>query len=155
MKVIFILLLNLGIGHFTIAQKQKIATKSNHYSPVIVKTFIGKYGNNAVISIEEAKSLLSQPLTVLDSKSKTFPLVTYSFLFKRKGIIENEQTGVKTSSITNVSDHFQTTPLPALWIKNINEGGFVKDEEFYFFDIVVKNEKGVNIFAPDIKIKIQ
>ena len=130
-------------------------TKMAPVKPPVLKTIIGKYGNNAVVSIDEAKTILSMPLVITDVTHNTYPISSYSFLFKRKGIIEDEETGKRSSAFTTVADKFSNTPLPQLWITNINDGGFVKDEEFYFFDIIVKDGKGRLFYAPDLKIKIQ
>jgi hypothetical protein len=49
---------------------------------------------------------------------------------------------------------FKTTPLPKVWVDNL-KNGFQKDEELYFFDIIVKDNKDRKFFAPDLKITIQ
>lgn len=137
-----------------ICQTGKV-TKMPPVKPPVLKTVIGKFGNNAVVSIDEAKTLLAMPLSISDVANNDFAISSYSFLFKRKGVIEDEETGKRSSAFTTVADKFNKTPLPQLWITNINDGGLVKDEEFYFFDIVVKDGKGRLFYAPDLKIKIQ
>ena len=79
---------------------------------------------------------------------------SYHFLYKRKGVIQDEETGKKSITFTTVSDIFKTTPLPKIWIDNLKDG-FQKDEEIYFFDIIVKDKKNRKFFAPDLKINIQ
>ena len=142
---------------FSFAQSVKHASAQHvvHYKPPVLKSHLGKYSNNSTVSLEEAKTVLALPLTISDVQNNNYSIITYQFLFRRKGMIEDEQTGKRDSSTTAVSDHFQNTPLPALWITNINEGGFVSGEEFIFFDIVVKDPQGKKFFAPDLKIRIQ
>ena len=60
----------------------------------------------------------------------------------------------KVSRFTNLSDMFTSTPLPKVWIDNIKDS-FQKDEELYFFDIIVKDNKDRKFFAPDLKITVQ
>ncbi len=146
-----ILLLAASIGF---CQTGKI-TKMAPIKPPVLKTVIGKYGNNAVVSIDEAKTILAMPLLISDVTNNNYAISSYSFLFKRKGVIEDEETGKRSSAFTTVADKFNNTPLPQVWITSINDGGLLKDEEFYFFDIVVKDGKGRLFYAPDLKIKIQ
>ena len=48
--------------------------------------------------------------------------------YKRKSVIQDEETGKKQSTFTTVSDRFNASPLPKVWIDNL-KGGFQKDEE--------------------------
>lgn len=150
----------LGIGVLLVAALSGMGQTSNvvkmaPVKPPVLKSVIGKYGNNAIVSVEEAKTILALPLVISDANQHYYAISSYSFLFKRKGIVEDEETGKRSTAFTTVADKFSATPLPQLWITNINDGGFLKDEEFYFFDIVVKDGKGRLFYAPDLKIKIQ
>jgi hypothetical protein len=55
---------------------------------------------------------------------------------------------------TIVADRFFATPLPKVWIENTKDQ-FKKDEQLYFFDIVVKDKEGRKFFAPELKITIK
>ncbi len=75
-------------------------------------------------------------------------------MYKKKSVIQNEQTGKKEIVFTTVVDLFKTTPLPQIWRKNIG-GSIQKQEELYFFDIIVKDKLDRKFYAPDVKIIIQ
>ena len=74
-------------------------------------------------------------------------------MYKKKSVIENEQTGKKEIAFTTVSDLFKTTPLPEVWKANI-AGRLQKGEELYYFDIIVQDKLNRKFFAPELKIKI-
>ena len=76
------------------------------------------------------------------------------FLYKKKSVIENEQTGRKEIAFTNTAGIFKITPLPQIWRENIS-GALQKGEELYFFDVVVNDKQNRKFFAPDLKIKVQ
>jgi len=94
------------------------------------------------------------PLKITDGNKILYTIDSYQFLYKRKSVIQDEQTGQKQNTFTKVSDRFRSTPLPKVWIDNL-KGGFQKDEELYFFDIVVKDKTGRLFSAPELKITIQ
>ncbi len=86
--------------------------------------------------------------------NNSYPIDSYHFLYKRKGVIEDEETGRKQVAFTTISELFEKSPLPKIWIDNI-QNGFQTGEELYFFDIVVKDKAGRRFFAPDLKITVQ
>ncbi|HET7117622.1 MAG TPA: hypothetical protein VFI29_14100, partial [Hanamia sp.] len=63
-------------------------------------------------------------------------------------------TGKRETTFTLAADRFYSTPLPKVWIDNI-QGRLQPDEQLYFFDIVVKDKKGRRFFAPELKITIK
>jgi hypothetical protein len=75
-------------------------------------------------------------------------------MYKKKSVIENEETNKKEIAFTTVGDLFKTTPLPKIWKDNIS-GGIQKDEELFFFDIVVNDKLGRKFFAPNVKIIVK
>jgi hypothetical protein len=117
------------------------------------KTFLGKATGTISLNAEEAGLLVSQRLQVLDDKNAEYLISSYQFAYKRIGVTEDEETG-KTSLQSDVAaQRFTTTPLPAVWQKNITDG-LHKGEELYFFDIIVIDKQGRRFFAPEIKISI-
>ena len=119
-----------------------------------VKSYLGKVNGNLVLSAEEAKQLVALPIKIVDDKNINYTISSYQFVYKRIGVTEDEATG-KTSPQTDIAAaRFTTTPLPAVWQKNIVEG-LHKGEELYFFDIIVFDKQGRRFFAPEIKISIQ
>jgi hypothetical protein len=104
--------------------------------------------------VQEASQLAGLPLKVTDDKKNIYTVTSYGFIYKRKGVIEDEESGGKKIAFTTLADKFNETPLPKIWIDNLKDG-FQKDEELYFYDILVKDDKGRKFFAPDLKITIQ
>jgi hypothetical protein len=133
--------------------KQGTITSVKKFKPPVVKSFLGRNTKTTDVSIDEANQLLSLPLRVTDDKNIQYTISSYQFLYRKKSVIENEQTGRKETVFTTVADIFKSTPLPEIWIKNI-AGGLQKDEELYFFDIIVTDKLNRKFFAPDLKIRI-
>ena len=140
-------------GLVSFAQDPAI-TKVPKFKPPVVKSYLGINTNGATVTIGEASQLIGARLKIADDKKNIYTIDSYHFLYKRKGVIQDEETGKKSTAFTNVADVFKATPLPKVWIDNLKDG-FQKDEELYFFDIVVKDNKNRKFFAPDLKIMIQ
>ena len=153
MKSFLLIFLFANIGLLSFAQDSAV-TKVPKFKPPVVKSYLGINTNGAAVTKEEASQLVALPLNITDDKKNVYAIDSYHFLYKRKGVIQDEETGKKSITFTNVSDLFKTTPLPKVWIDNIKDG-FQKDEELYFFDIVVTDTKNRKFFAPDLKITIQ
>ena len=129
-------------------------TKVPKFKPPVVKSYLGVNTNGAAVTVQEAQQLILLPLKVTDAKKNIYTIDSYHFLYKRKGVIQDEKTGKKSTTFTIVSDFFKTTPLPKTWTDNIKDS-FQKDEELYFFDIIVKDNKNRKFFAPDLKITLR
>ena len=138
---------------FSFAQDSAI-TKVPKFKPPVVKPYLGINTNGAAVTVQEAQQLITLPLKITDAKKNIYTIDSYHFLYKRKGVIQDEKTGKKSTTFTIVSDFFKTTPLPKTWTDNIKDG-FQKDEELYFFDIIVKDNKNRKFFAPDLKITLR
>jgi hypothetical protein len=150
---VFFTLVLVSVSLITAAQKPVI-TKIAKFKPPVVQTFLGTTTNGALITKEEASQLITLPLKITDAKKIAYAIDSYQFLYKRKSVIQDEETGKKQSTFTTVADIFKATPLPEVWINNL-QGGFQKDEVLYFFDIVVKDNTGRKFAAPDLRITIQ
>src|SRR6185369_13376335 len=120
---------------FTAIGQKPVITKVAKFKPPVVHTFLGSNHNGATVTKEEAEQLITLPLKITDGNKIPYAIDSYQFLYKRKSVIQDEQTGQKQNTFTKVSDRFRSTPLPKVWIDNLR-GGFQKDEELYFFDIV-------------------
>lgn len=156
-KKFFLLVICCATGLFSFSQQdtgKASITKITKFKPPVVKTYLGVNTNDAKVTADEANQLITLPLKIADPQNNNYSIDSYHFLYKRKGAIEDEQTGRKQITFTTVSGLFETTPLPKIWIDNL-QNGFQKDEEIYFFDIVVKDKAGRKFFAPDLKITIQ
>lgn len=150
---IFFILGLISISIVTTAQTPAV-TKIAKFKPPVVQTFLGAATTGALVTTEDASQLITLPLKITDAKKNTYAINSYQFLYKRKSVIQDEETGKKQSTFTTVADIFKTTPLPEVWINNL-KGGFQKDEVLYFFDIVVKDNTGRKFPAPDLRITIQ
>lgn len=153
MKSLLFIFLFLNSCSLTFAQ-DSVITKVPKFKPPVVKSYLGINTNGATVTIQEAQQLITLPLKITDAKKNIYTVESYHFLYKKKGVIQDEKTGKKSTVFTIVSDLFKTTPLPKTWIDNIKDG-FQKDEELYFFDIVVKDNKNRKFFAPDLKITLR
>jgi hypothetical protein len=151
--LLFFTFLFISAPFVPLAQKPVI-TKIAKFKPPVVQTFLGINTNGAAVTKEEAAQLIALPLKITDAKKNNYMIDSYQFLYKRKSVIQDEETGKKQSTFTLVSERFKATPLPKVWIDNL-EGGFQKDEVLYFFDIVVKDNSGRIFSAPELKITIQ
>ena len=90
----------------------------------------------------------------MDDKKNSFPISSYQFLYRRKIVTEDEQTGKTSAASSIVAQTFRVTPLPEIWVKTLNEQ-LQSGEELYFFDVVAKDAQGKLFFAPNLLIKIK
>ncbi len=142
------------------AQPPKKTVKTNpvtaaaKFKPPVVKTFLGRNEKEATVTVEEANQLVNLPLKITDDKNNVYTISSYQFMYKKKSVIEDEETGKKNIAFSNTASLFKSTPLPKVWQDNIS-GGLQKDEELYFFDVVVNDKLNRKFFAPNIKIIVK
>jgi len=136
------------------AQQKDVITKVAKFKPPVVKTYLGVNQNGAEVTVDEAHQLVSLPLKIVDADNNHYALQSYQFLYREKSFIQDDETGKKKEVFTIVSDRFNATPLPAVWVNNIKDK-LQKDEQLYFFDIVVKDKEGREFFAPELKITLK
>ncbi len=156
-KQTLLFLFFISAGFLSDAQapaKKPVITKIEKFKPPVVNTFLGVNTDGATVTSDEANQLITLPLKITDAKTNIYPIDSYHILYKRKGVIEDEETGRRQVAFTTVSELFEKTPLPKIWIDNI-QNGLQTGEELYFFDIVVKDKSGRRFFAPGLKITIQ
>lgn len=154
LKYILLLFICTAVTQFSFSQDKPAITKVTKFKPPVVTSFLGVNKNGATVTVDEAAQLISLPLNIKDEKGNVYPIDSYQFLYRKKGGIQDEQTGKVAVTFTVESDRFTSTPLPKIWIDNL-KNGFQKDEQLYFFDIVVKDKEGRRFFAPELKIMIQ
>ena len=156
-KILFAVVLSITLTT-VIAQKPKPTavkpTKFQKFTPPKLTSMLGIRTDTATVYREEAVQLVKLPLKVTDDKKNVYTISSYQLMYKRRAVTEDEQTGKVSPVISNVSDLFRETPLPALWIKILTEQ-MRAGEELYFFDIVAKDAQGRLMFAPELKIKIK
>lgn len=136
------------------AQDKTTITKEPKFKPPVTKTYLGVNQNGAQVTVEEGLQLIGLPLKIEDAKHNSYTIDSYQFLYKQKSFILNDETGKKEAVFTIAADRFSKTPLPKVWVDNIKRR-LQKDEQLYFFDIVVKDKEGRSFFAPELKITIQ
>jgi len=150
-------LLLMNINSVVVAQAPEKAVQKTaiKFKPPTVQSRLGTAsGNTAVLGAEEAKNLITLPLTVLGDKNVSYAITSYQFVYNRVGITEDEATGKAAPEKDMVSDHFNTTPLPAIWLSNIAET-LHAGESLYFFDIIAIDKLGRRFFAPELRISIK
>ena len=138
----------------TVVKKNGTITSVAKFKPPVVKTFLGRNEKEATVTIDEANQLVNLPLRIVDQANNVYTISSYQFLYKKRSVIEDEQTGKRQTVFTNTADIFKATPLPKVWKENIS-GGLQKGEELIFFDIVVNDKQNRKFFAPDIKIVVK
>jgi hypothetical protein len=129
-------------------------TKVQKFKPPVVKTFLGRNSQVAEVTVDEANQLVNLPLKITDDKNNVYSVSSYQFMYKKKSVIENEQTGKRETAFSTVADLFKSTPLPQVWRNNIS-GTVQKGEELYFFDIIVKDKLDRKFYAPEVKISVR
>jgi len=157
MKVIFRIFLCLFILSSTdqsFAQTRDTIIRETKFKPPVVKTYLGVNQNGAQVTADEGIQLVGLPLKVVDTKNNQYTVVSYQFLYRQKSFIRDDETGKTEGVFTIAADRFNSTPLPKVWVDNIRRR-LQKDEQLYFFDIVVKDKEGRKFFAPELKITIK
>ncbi len=157
LKLLLLVLICCSTTHLLFSQQtteKGTITKITKFKPPVVKSILGINSDGATVTIDEANQLIALPLKISDTQGNSYKIDSYHFLYKKKGVVEDEQTGRKQMTFTTVASLFDKTPLPKVWQENI-QNGFQKDEEMYFFDIVVQDNAGRKFFAPDLKIHIK
>jgi hypothetical protein len=137
------------------AQKKKATTSKKTIIKKselpVLKTYLGGYSDTATVSAQELFKLIDSPIRVTDKQNNLYTITYYQFLFKRRVMSEDETTGKPFPTTSMISDNFKATPLPKVWIDNIRQD-IKPGEEMLFFDIIVKDSKGVVMYAPNLKI---
>lgn len=138
---------------------QKPAGKKNNGSvqkfkaPKLTIT-LGSFGDSSQVSVEQAENIISMPLNISDDRKTAYSISSYQFLYKRRVVTEDEQSGKVSPASSISSGRFKSTPLPELWLNTVREE-LKPGEELYFFDVIVKDPQGRIMYAPNIKILVK
>ena len=117
-------------------------------------TQIGGLRDSVSIPVSEAENIIGQPLKIFDDKKGVYTISSYQFLYRKRGVTENEETGKVTPITSIVSSLFKITPLPDTWLTQVREQ--VKPgEELFFFDVIAKDALGRVMYAPNLKIMVK
>ena len=152
--VFFSLCLVTAIGQTPKPGKPVARTGMQKFKPPKLYTAISVYTDSIVVSRAEALLLIAQPLRIYDDKKSIYSISTYQFMYLRRSVTENEETGKVTPITSPAINLFRTSPIPLLW-RNIITEELKSNEELYFFDVIVKDITGRLMFAPTFKIKIK
>ncbi len=154
LKLTGILLFAMAI-QFAFAQNPSSSKPIAKFKPPVVKTYLGtSTGSGTVITVDEGKKIIALPLKVTDAKNNSYPIASYQFSYKRRGITEDDSTGKESPQSDMVAARFRDTPLSSIWVGTIQDE-LHSGEELYFFDIVVRDPQGKLFFAPELKLVIQ
>ena len=134
--------------------KNGTITPVTKFKPPVVKTFLGRNEKEATVTIDEANQLVNLPLRVVDDKNNAYTISSYQFMYRKRSVIEDEETGRRSTVFTNTANLFKSSPLPKVWKENIS-GGMQKGEELFFFDIIVNDKQNRKFFAPNVKIIVK
>ena len=152
-KAIFVFLCLLSFEGFSQKSPEKV-TKYAPFKVPLLYTTINNLKNKSVISGEEAGKVLNFPLEIVDDKKNNYSVASYIIAYYRISEKTDENTG-KTEKVTNmVSQRFTTTPLPGYFLNPLI-GYFKSGEDIIFLDIIVKDNKGRVMYAPDLKLTIK
>ena len=124
------------------------------FTPPKLTSLLGIRSDTATVYKEEAVQLVKLPLKVTDDKKAPYTVTSYRFMYRKRAVTEDEESGKVSPIVSTVGDSFKATPLPALW-SNIISQDLKPGEELLFFDIIVKDAQGRIMFAPTINIKVK
>lgn len=153
-KTVFFFLVSFSFFATANAQKateRKTTTSNPKFKPPKLTCFLGAFSDSVNIPTSEAETLIALPLKIYDSKKVEYTISSYNFLYRRKVVTEDEQTGKVSPASSMSAGIFKQTPLPALWIEQVREN-LKPGEELFFFDIIAKDSQGRVMYASNLKI---
>ena len=159
-KFIFTVVLSVTLTTL-LAQKPKPnvpATKPAGFQKFTPPKLFSTWGirtNTDTVFVEEARQLITIPLKVTDAKKNHYTISSYRFMYNRRAVTEEDDLSGKTTPVMSpVSQLFESTPLPPLW-KTILSEEMQPGEVLRYFDVIVKDDQGHIMFAPELKIVIK
>ena len=130
---------------------KKTVTTSQKFKAPKLYTFLGTNKDSVAVPVAIAENIIALPMKIYDDKNVEYKISSYQFLYRKKTVTEDEQTGKASPATSIVSDRFTVTPLPGLWVDKIGEE-LKAGEELYFFDVIAKDAQGRVMFASNLKI---
>ncbi len=156
-KTCLFLFAALLVTRFAEAQKKpapkSAVTTFQKIKPPRLQTFLDSYKDSVAVTVAIAESIVGLPLKIYDDKKNEYGISSYQFLYTKR-VVSEDAEGNPVPATSMSSDRFRITPLPELWI-NLIKQQVKKGEEFFFFDVIVKDSKGRVMYAPNLKIVIQ
>jgi hypothetical protein len=144
------------VGSVQVNAQRKSAVKPPAFAKFKAPKLFTALGDlkDSVISLAAAEKAIAQPLKITDAKGVVYSISSYHFLYRKIVATEDEATGRISNTTTIKSSLFKTSPLPDLWINMITEN-LKRGEAFLFFDVIVKDNLGRVMYAPDLKITLK
>ena len=134
--------------------QKNTVTQTKKFKQPKLYTTLGSFKDSSFVSPEEAEAIIAMPLKIVDDKKVEYTVSSYQFLYKRKVVTEDEQTGEVSPASSISSDRFKSSPLPPLWI-NIIRDQVKSGEELYFFDVIAKDAQGRVMYASNLKLMVK
>ncbi len=150
LAVFAIFLLSLSSQN-SIAQPAK-PVKFTKYTPPKLFTSIGVLKDSSTAPVDQVKALLAQKLTIKDAGGTAkYSIQSYHFVYRKRIVSEDEAGNAVPGFSISAKQMYNSDPLPATWVESMREQ-LLPGEELFFFDIIVKDEKGRIMYAPTLKI---
>ncbi len=155
-KKIFTLILVASVafhfaGNAQVKDTKATTTTIKKFKPPKLYSYLGILKDSVAAPADQARAVITQPLRITDDKNNTYTVTSYQFGYRRRGVAEDDDGKVTPSMSFSSQQFYNDKPLPAIWIKTIQEE-LKAGEELYFFDIMVKDSQGRYMFAPELKI---
>ncbi|MFN8249963.1 MAG: hypothetical protein U0T68_13490 [Ferruginibacter sp.] len=138
----------------TNAAKNTTTTTTPKFKPPKLYTSINSFKDSSFVTADQAADAIAMPLKIVDDKKNVYSISSYQFMYKKRGVTEDEQTGKLSPTTTISADRFKQTPLPEVWIRTI-QSQVKSGEELYFFDVIAKDAQGRVLLASDLKLFVK
>ena len=137
------------------AQKKpaaKTTTLAKKFKVPKMTTMLGSYSDSLGLPSGEVEKIIGLPLRIVDVNKNVYTVSSYQFLYRKLVVSETEDG--KAIPATSVSSQlFTASPLPAIWVSTVRDQ-VKKGEELFFFDVIVKDNLGHVMYAPNLKITV-
>lgn len=153
-KILFALLTCCSVFSTTTFAQKTTPKKTTFvkFKPPVLTTSLGVLQDSVVADVAQANSILANKLVVNDvAKKGIYIIQSYQFLYRKRTVKEDEQGNVSPTTSISSQAFYDSKPLPEIWVRTIRED-LKAGEELYFFDIIVKDNLGRIMYAPDLKI---
>jgi len=157
MRIIKLLFISIGLlfGANVHAQKTPATVKTQKFKAPKLFTHLGNVTDSVVTITEaEAENIIALPLKIVDDKKNEYTVSSYQFLYNRRVVTEDEQSGKVTPTSSIASSRFTSSPLPQLWVNQVREQ-LKSGEYLYFFDVIAKDSQGRVMYASTLKIMVK
>lgn len=99
--------------------------------------------------------VLDSPFSVTDDHGGAYTITRFRFSFRQKVQFQDDSTGEVKINYTLVSREFHgTNRLDSLWRENIR-GSLQPGDSFTIDHVIVKNDSGQKLLAPDLEFDIK